>query len=302
VTLTSVWLREILQWHRAAILDCIQQRVGKEVVRKISYQVNDLPSKYILPDFRISESLIKLSATLQPTASGSAPALPAQDLVRTALNSAGAASHIIVSFRPEGSSSASGILKEPPQGSVGDIFTASKSDKLEVFAEDDFTFQRCGRNARDVILCLGEASKCGAFNRSFITICIECDHAIRPKGSSIRDALSSDESLRNEQFELMGEFQRLSEHWSTLVPHYSLSSNQKGLICNLISKFKPEEIMIAMRKAAHKYIETGIPRTSRYPSLYGAYVAFVIILGFGNHINSANGASRSNLKLLRSLE
>jgi hypothetical protein len=184
--------------------------------------------------------------------------LSAQDLIRTTLKTAAGADCVLVSFHPDGSSPSPAILKVPARESVRGILSVSKSDEFEAFAEDDFICQRCGRKAPEVLLCLGEVKQFAVSDRDYVTICIDCDQAIRPQGFSIRETISSEEEseLRKQQLDFMANFQSLSDSWSVLVPDYSLSEKEKCLLCELILQFGADEILTGMRKAAYSYVES----------------------------------------------
>lgn len=261
---SGVWLTEICHYHKKEILNRIQQRFGRQVIRKIHYHQNDLPSNEVRVSFLIPDLLIRLSATPQlPCSIRPEHPLSAQDLIRSALDSACPTNRVLVSFHREGSSPAPIILKECPQSSAREILARLKFPECEPFAEDEFTCQRCGRQAPEALLFLGEVKQFAVSDRDYVTICIDCDQAIRVQGDSIRDTIFREEEieLRKQQLDFMAKFQHLSDSWPALVPHYSLGAREKHLLCELISKYEVAEIKNGMQIAVNAYVESvdGMP-------------------------------------------
>ncbi len=152
----------------------------------------------------------------------------------------------------------------------------SKKIRFEVFKRDSFTCQYCGAKAPDVILevdHIDPVSKGGDDDLlNLIASCKGCN-----AGKS--DRLLSDDTVldkrrqqleelqeRREQIDMMFEWQsgladldevvvdKLVDFWHQFIPGYRLNEYGVSEIKRMVRRFSMNEIMQAMRIAAHTYI------------------------------------------------
>lgn len=159
---------------------------------------------------------------------------------------------------------------------MADRKTLSKKLRFEVFKRDSFTCQYCGRKAPDVLLQadhIHPVSEGGTDDLlNLITSCVDCnagksnrvllDTAVIDKRRSQLEALEE----RRQQIDMMFDWQRglvdveeyalerLSEHWSELVPGWSLNEHGLMQMRKLVRKFGLDELVEAMRISAEYYV------------------------------------------------
>lgn len=153
----------------------------------------------------------------------------------------------------------------------------TKKLRFEVFKRDSFRCQYCGAAAPDVLLEVDHIHPVaeGGTNEilNLLTACQPCnagkgkrtlgDHSILEKQ---RDQLT-ELNERREQLEMMIQWKAglseikdtavnsMADHWSKLVPGYSLTESGRQSLKKLSAQYGVDEIMDAMRIATDQYLE-----------------------------------------------
>lgn len=152
----------------------------------------------------------------------------------------------------------------------------SKKLRFEVFKRDSFRCQYCGRAAPDVVLQIDHVKPVadGGENDilNLITSCKDCNlgkgDRTLDENSTLAKQRDQLEELneRREQLEMMIRWkeelsnlkedviERLAQHWSKLIPGYSLNENGRQKMKKLTRQFDLEEVLEAMQIAADQYL------------------------------------------------
>jgi hypothetical protein len=152
----------------------------------------------------------------------------------------------------------------------------SKKLRFEVFKRDGFRCQYCGRAAPDIVLEIDHIKPVadGGENDilNLITSCKDCNSGKGDRSLTENTTLAKQrdqlEELneRREQLEMMIQWKeelsklkddvvdRLSQHWSKLVPGYSLNENGLQAFKKLTKQFDLHEILDAMQTAVDQYV------------------------------------------------
>lgn len=152
-----------------------------------------------------------------------------------------------------------------------------KKTRFEVFKRDSFTCQYCGNKSPDAVLVIDHiepVSKGGTNDiLNLITSCRDCNagKSDRPLADTTvldkRRQQLEDLQERREQLDMMIKWQKglddlddqvisqLSEYWSKLVRGFSFNENGTKTLKELLRRFKPNEIMTAMKTATEDYLD-----------------------------------------------